>query len=108
MMINGREVGFAWTSGAYVDYNDWIVRNASSSVVRAKIQRAIIMQAEYNRVHMDSTKELSVEEIRDIPVYDLEDLFAETDRIVETEGKRQVETKEPKGKNAKSTAGKSN
>lgn len=108
MTINGREVGFAWTSGAYVDYNDWIVRNASSSVVRARIQRAIIMQAEYNRVHNDSTELMTVGEIRDLPVYELEDLLAETDRIVETEGKRQVETKEPKEKNAKSTAEKSN
>lgn len=104
MTINGREVGFAWTSGAYVDYNDWIVRNASSSVVRAKIQRAIIMHAEYNRIHKDSTELMTVGEIRDLPVYELEDLFAETDRIVDTEGKRQVETEEPKEKNAKSTA----
>lgn len=108
MTINGREVGFAWTSGAYVDYNDWIVRNASSSVVRARIQRAIIMQAEYNRVHNDSTELMTVGEIRDLPVYELEDLLAETDRIVKAEGERQVETKEPKEKNAKSTAGKSN
>lgn len=108
MKINGREVGFAWTAGAFVDYNDWIVRNASSSVVRAKIQRAVIMQAEFNRIHKDSTKALTIDEIRDLPVYDLEDLFSETDRIVETDGKRQVETKEPKEKNAKSTAEKSN
>lgn len=104
MKVNGREIGFAWTAGAYVDYNDWIVRNSNSSVVRARVQRVIIMNEEYNRIHNDSAKALTVEEIRGLPVYELEDLFAETDRIVEADGKRQVETKEPKGKNAESTA----
>ena len=105
MIINDREVGFAWTTGAYVDYNDWIVRNTSASVTRARIERAAIMNAEYNRIHKDAaTKPLTVAEIRDLPVYVTEELFKATDEVVEREGKREVETEEPKEKNAKSTA----
>ncbi|MDO4749983.1 MAG: hypothetical protein Q4A39_03985 [Eubacteriales bacterium] len=105
MRINGREVGFAWTTGAYVDYNDWIVRNTSASVTRARIERAAIMNAEYNRIHKDeATKPLTVAEIRDLPVYVTEELFKVTDEVVERESKREVETEESKEKNAKSTA----
>ncbi len=109
MVINGREVGFTWNTGAYVDYNDWIVRNSSASVARAKVQRAVLMNTEYNRINKDpESKPLTVEEIRELPVYDFEALLAETDKIVERDGKRQIETAESKGKNAKSTAAKSN
>lgn len=108
MKINNREVGFAWTTGAFVDYNDWIVRNTSASVTRAKVQRAVIMNAEYNRVNKVEGPVLTIDEIRDLPVYVMEDLFAETDAIVDRDSKRQVEAQEPKGKNAKSTAEKSN
>ena len=108
MEINGREVGFAWTTGAYVDYNDWIVRNASASVVRARVQRAVIMNAEYNRINKDKdAKALTVSEIRDLPVYVTEELFALTDEIVKRDGNREVETKDdPEQKNAESTAAK--
>ena len=108
MEINGREVGFAWTTGAYVDYNDWIVRNANASVVRARVQRAVIMNAEYNRINKDKdAKALTVSEIRDLPVYVTEELFALTDEIVKRDGKREVETKDdPEQKNAESTAAK--
>ena len=105
MIINDREVGFTWTTGAYVDYNDWIVRNTSASVTRARIERAAIMNTEYNRIHKDAaTKPLTVGEIRDLPVYVTEELFKVTDEVVERESKREVETEEVKEKNAKSTA----
>lgn len=109
MKINEREVGFAWTTGAYVDYNDWIVRNTSASVTRAKVERAVLMNAEFNRIHKDeATKPLTTGEIRDLPVYMTEELFALTDEIVKRDGQRQIETEEPKGKNAKGTAERSN
>ena len=107
MIINDREVGFAWTTGAYVDYNDWIVKNTNVSVIRARVQRAIFMNEEYIRIHKDGTKPLTVSEIRDLPVYVTEELFALTDEIVKRDGQRQVEAEEPKGKNAESTAAKS-
>lgn len=108
MRINNREVQFAWNTGAFVDYNDWIVRNTSASVTRAKVQRAVIMNAEYNRIHKVEGPVLTIDEIRDLPVYVMEELFAETDAVVERDSKRQVETAEAKGKNAKSTVEKSN
>ena len=107
MRINDREVGFAWTTGAYVDYNDWVVKNMNSSSIRARVQRAVIMNEEYIRIHKDGTKPLTVGEIRDLPVYVTEELFALTEEIVKRDSKREVETEEPKGKNAKSTAAKS-
>ena len=104
MRINDREVGFAWTTGAYVDYNDWVVNHTNASVSRARLERAVIMSAEYNRINKDKdAKPLTVGEIRDLPVYVMEEIFTETDRIVERDSKRTVETKEDtNGKNVKS------
>jgi hypothetical protein len=109
MVINNRQVGFAWTTGAFVDYNDWVVRNQQASVARAKLQRAVIMNAEHLRIHKSKEAPLTIEELRDLPVYAMEELLAETDAVIERDSKREIETKESKtGKNVKSTAERSN
>ena len=43
MQINGKELGMAYTVGAHVEWQNWIVANSEKSLVQAKLESVIIM-----------------------------------------------------------------
>ncbi len=66
MIINGREVHFAFTVGSYCDISDYVVANPDVSTATAKLYKAVFMAKAYNEAHgIDDT--LTIEELRALP-----------------------------------------
>lgn len=99
MKINGREVGFVWTVGAFCDYNDYVVAHEGVSVARANVEKAAAMSREYSRIHAGA-EPLTVEEINSLPVYEFVAILKETEAAEQAGSVRTVETEEKKQKNA--------
>lgn len=93
MKIHDKEVGFLYTVGAFCDYNDYVVKNPEVSVATANLYKAEIMSREYSKVH-DGAEPITVEELRSLMVYELQDVL-DAVKAAETAGsKRNVETVE--------------
>ena len=43
MQINGKELGMAYTTGAHLDFQDWVVSHPKDSLAHAQIESVIIM-----------------------------------------------------------------
>lgn len=100
MKINGKEIGFAYTIGAYCDINDYVVANPDVSAATANLHKAVFMNRAYNEIHGTSDT-ITVTELRGLPIGELEKLLAEM-KAAEQEGStRQVEAEEKKQKEAK-------
>lgn len=102
MTINGREVNFLYTVGAWCDINDYVVENPDVSAATANVHKAVIMNREYNLAN-GLTDHLTIEEIRSLPAVVMFEVLDEIKQAEERGSKRTVEAEE---KNAKSTAGK--
>lgn len=98
MTVNGKNVGFLYTVGAYCDYNDYVVANPSVSVATASLYKAEIMSREYAKVH--GTDVITVEELRALMVYELKEVLDAVTEAEKAGTKRTVETVATK-KNAK-------
>ena len=100
--VNGREIGLFYSVWAHCEYNDWIVKNQNTSVVRAIIQKAVIMSKAYCDVN--GGKPLDPKEIMSLPEYVFEDLVDAVTEQEKTDCERTVEAEEPKGKNEEGAA----
>ena len=101
MKIHDKEVGFLYTVGAFCDYNDYVVKNPEVSVATANLYKAELMSRAYAKVHGDS-EPVTVDELRELMLYELEDVLNAV-KAAETAGsKRNVETVETGKKRAKS------
>ena len=101
MKIHDKEVGFLYTVGAFCDYNDYVVKNPEVSVATANLYKAELMSRAYAKVHEDA-EPVTAEELRDLMVYELEDVLNAI-KAAETAGsKRNVETVDTGKKRAKS------
>ena len=103
MKIHDKEVGFLYTVGAFCDYNDYVVKNPEVSVATANLYKAELMSRAYAKVHKDDGAEpVTVNELRELMLYELEDVLNAV-KAAETAGsKRNVETVETGKKRAKS------
>lgn len=101
MKIHDKEVGFLYTVGAYCDYNDYVVANPEVSINTGRLHLAVIMSREYARIHPEA-EPITIEELRDLMVYEYQEVF-DAVKAAETAGtKRKVETVDTGKKRAKS------
>lgn len=101
MKIHDKEVGFLYTVGAFCDYNDYVVKNPEVSVATANLYKAEIMSRAYTKVHPEA-EPVTVDELRDLMVYELQDVLNAV-KEAETAGtKRNVETVDTGKKRTKS------
>lgn len=101
MNLNGKEYGFAYTVWAYCEYNDWIVKNPSSSYARAVVQKAVIMSKAYCDIHGGGNI-LDAKDVMNLPKSVFDVLLAETDEAEKRDSERTVEAV-PSSKNAESS-----
>lgn len=101
MIINGREVKFLYTIGAYCDLNDYVVAHQEVSAMTANIHKAVFMNAAYNEAHgVDPKETITVEELKALPAYEVVELMKEVNAAEEAGSKRTVEAEEKKPKKA--------
>lgn len=97
MIINGREVHFAFTVGSYCDISDYVVANPDVSTATAKLHKAVFMAKAYNEAHgIDDN--LTIEELRALPGADMVILSAEMEKAEKEGTERTVEAVEKKQK----------
>lgn len=102
MRINGKDIGFAYTVGAYCDINDYVVANPDVSAATANLYKAVFMNRAYNDMH-GSSDSITVEELRRLPIGEFEALLEEMKQAEQDGSKRTVETEEKKQKKADQT-----
>lgn len=99
MIINGREVKFFYDTWAYIEYNEYLVKNPDISVAKARVQLAIIMHKAYLDANgIKDEKCITPEELFPLPVGQLEILLKEAEEQRAADSKVEVEAT---GKNAK-------
>lgn len=101
MNLNGKEYGFAYTVWAHCEFNDWIVKNPSSSYARAVVQKAVIMSKAYCDIHGGGNI-LDAKDVMNLPKSVFDVLLAETDEAEKRDSERTVEAV-PSSKNAESS-----
>lgn len=101
MKINGKEIGFLYTVGAFCDYADWCVSNPKASTMSAALVKIECMTRAY--ADANGTKDyLTVAELRKMLPYELTEIIAESKKAEDAGNKRQIETDEsPKKKGEK-------
>lgn len=99
MQINGREIRFAYTVGAYLNISDALSKNQNLSLTRSKLIITLEMSKAYCKIH--GGEPLKEEEITDLPAYVLEELMEAAEAQRKIDMKQTVEAKEPKGKKGK-------
>lgn len=102
MQINGRDVNFLYTVGAYCDYSDWLVSlgTKGASAARGIIRLAVAMNKAYNEVNDVQGDPVTVRELESLPAYVFEELREEVEKAEQEGKKRSVEEEETAGKNA--------
>ena len=90
MKVNGKEVGFLWSIGAFCDYNDYIVVNPDVSLARANVYKAALMTKAY--ADANGGEFLTVEELNGLPVYVLAEIVEEVNKAEQAGSTRTVET----------------
>ena len=99
MNVNGREVRFLYTIGAYCDLNDFVVANPELSAATANLHKAVFMNRAYNDAHgVSEADNITVEELKALPAYLMIDLMEELKKAEEAGTKRTVEAEEKKRK----------
>lgn len=100
MKIGDREVKFAWTTGAFSDYHDWVLANQNLSGAHAQIYKAVVMHRAYLDTHPDTgVKPVTEKEVRALPFYIFKELMEEMKEAEARDSERTVEiAEEPKKK----------
>lgn len=98
MKVNGKEVGFLWSIGAFCDYQDYVVNNPDVSLARASVLKTALMTKAY--ADANGGEYLTVEELEGLPVYVLGDVIDAVKAAEDAGTVRTVETEEKKPKSA--------
>ena len=96
MVINGREIGFLYTVGAYCELNDYVVAHPDVSAATANLYKATYVNKAYNDVNGIEGADLTVEELRKLPAYEMITLMEEMKEAEEKGSIRTVEAQEKK------------
>lgn len=97
MIINGREIHFAFTVGSYCDLSDYVVANPDVSTATANLHKAVFMNRAYNQQH-GIDDEVTIDELRSLPGPDFALLKDELDKAEKEGAARTVEAVEKKQK----------
>ena len=99
MVINGKEINFEYTIGAFCDFSDYCAANPEVSLIRANIYKAVAMNKAYCEIH--GGEAITIEEIMKMPQSDYMKLM-EAVREAEKAGERRtVETRNTKKKDSR-------
>jgi DNA-binding MarR family transcriptional regulator len=102
MIIHDKEIGFLYTVGAFCDYNDYVVAHPDVSVATANLYKAEVMSKAYAAQHPEA-QPITVSELRDLLVYELEDVVKAVNEAEKAGTTRKVETADTGKKRAKSS-----
>lgn len=100
--INGREIGLRYTVKTHLSFLEWVEANEKASMDAGYLHIIPIMSESYAK--KNSGEALTVEDIEDMDYADFAALKEEARIVMSLDSRQQVETKEPKGKNAESAA----
>lgn len=95
MKINGKEINFLYTIGAFCDYSDYCAANPQVSLARANAYKALFMNRAYARAH-EGAETITIDEIMDLPFSEHEELLTTMKQAEEAGNRRSVETVEKK------------
>lgn len=90
MKIRDKEIGFLYTVGVYCDYNDYVLANPSVSIATAELYKAEIMSRAYAKAN-EGADVITVDDLRDLMVYELKDIMDAVDAAEKEGTKRLVE-----------------
>lgn len=90
MKIRDKEIGFLYTVGVYCDYNDYVLANPSVSIATAGLYKAEIMSRAYAKAN-EGADVITVDDLRDLMVYELKDIMDAVDAAEKEGTKRLVE-----------------
>lgn len=92
MTINGKEINFEYTIGAFCDFSDFCAANPEVSMVRANIYKAIAMNKAYCEIH--GGEAITIDEIMKMPQSDYMKLMEAVREAEKAGEKRSVETRD--------------
>lgn len=95
MKINGKEINFALSIGAYCDFNDWCVANSEKSIARANVYKALCMNRAYAQAH-EGADTITEEELMNLPQYMYTALLDELKKAEDEGNRRSVQSVEKK------------
>ena len=96
MTINGKDINFEYTIGAYCEFVDYCATYPDVSMARANIYKALAMNKAYAAIHGGDT--VTIEEIMAMPQGEYIELMKAVNEAEKTGGKRSVETRDTKKK----------
>lgn len=96
MTINGKEINFEYTIGAYCEFMDFCAEHPDVSLARASVVKAVAMNKAYVGLHGGDT--ITIDEIMLLPQTDFMALLDAIKAAEDTGAKRSVETKDVKKK----------
>jgi DNA-binding MarR family transcriptional regulator len=102
MIIHDKEIGFLYTVGAFCDYNDYVVAHPDVSVATANLYKAEVMSKAYAVQHPEA-QPITVAELRELMLYELEDVVKAVNEAEKAGTSRKVETADTGKKRAKSS-----
>lgn len=102
MIIHDKEIGFLYTVGAFCDYNDYVVAHQDVSIATANLYKAEAMSRAYAKQHPEADV-ITVDELRDLTVYEFNDVVEAIKQAEEAGTTRKVETADTGKKRAKSS-----
>lgn len=92
MEINGKEFGMAYTVGAHVRWNSYIVSHQQSAFAEAQFEKALIMHDEWCRINkVPDGKKVTKAELLAQPFRVFEEITQLCDAQVKADGEQTVE-----------------
>ena len=95
MKINGKEINFEYTIGAFCDFSDYCAAHPEVSLARANAHKALYMNRAYAQAH-EGAETVTIDEIMNLPYSVYAELLATMKQAEEEGSKRSVETVEKK------------
>ena len=95
MKINGKEINFEYTIGAYCDFSDYCAQNPEVSLARANAYKALYMNRAYAQAH-EGAEAITIDEIMSLPQGEYAEMISAIKKAEEAGNTRTVETVEKK------------
>ena len=104
MQINGKELGMAYTVGAHVEWQNWIVAHQNDSLAQAKLESVMIMHKWWCQQNKIPEKQrVTREEILAQPHGIFDEMLELAEAVMKADKEQSVEakTKNPTGAEAR-------
>ena len=101
--INGKEIRLRYTVKTHLAFLEWVEANEKASMDAGYLHIIPIMSESYAKANGGDV--LTAEDIEEMDYSDFVALKEEARIVMSLDSRQQIETKEPKGKNAGSAAG---